>query len=261
MSTPTIFPATNQAAKPRQSASPGTPLTDAVPEAAPEHRTRRSSLLPGDQRSPDAHSTCVAGNHDARLAFAAASLDDVERTRIAMANRVGALEREGLDGSPMHQQAVALLTALELVEHQAVLGLRRALRAHPLGAWVAATVGVGEKQGARLIAAIGDPAYNHAEGRPRRGPAELWAYCGYAPGQKRRRGLVSNWNVDAKMRAFLVAQSCMKSPGSPYRAVYLQARANWLLTRPDATLGHSHNHGLRLAAKAVLRDLFLAASA
>jgi hypothetical protein len=32
------------------------------------------------------------------------------------------------------------------------------MRAHPLGPWVKRTTGVGEKTGARLLAAIGDPA-------------------------------------------------------------------------------------------------------
>jgi hypothetical protein len=140
---------------------------------------------------------------------------------------------------------------------------------------VKATKGVGEKQGARLLAAIGDVTYNHLADRPRRGPAELWAYCGYHclavqrssdtrknPGgetiaARRKKGERSNWNATAKMRAFLIAESCIKCMDSPYRAVYDKARASWV--DRDVKDGHKHNHALRLVAKAVLRDLFLAA--
>jgi hypothetical protein len=149
------------------------------------------------------------------------------------------------------------LDALLKIEHQATLALQRAVRKHPLGDWIKRTVGIGEKQGARLIAAIGDVSYNHAEDRPRRGPAELWAYCGFRPDQKRRKGVQSNWNAQAKMRAFLIAESCVKHTTSPYRAVYDQARASW--AGRETSAGHQHNHALRRVAKAVLKDLFVEA--
>lgn len=187
------------------------------------------------------------------LQFCAAFLDDVEGLRVATENRVRAFEQEGFDAGPYLSQ----LTALTSIEHEATLALRRVVRRHPLGEWVNRTVGVGEKQAGRLIAAIGDITYNHLEDRPRRGPAELWAYCGYRPDQKRRKGVRSNWSASAKMRAFLIAESCIKHSASPYRAVYDAARANWE-TR-DTTPGHRHNHALRCVAKRVLRDLFLEA--
>src|SRR6185312_14907270 len=113
--------------------------------------------------------------------------------------------------------------------------------------------------------------------RPRRGPAELHAYCGYRPDQKRRKGVKSNWNAQAKMRAFLIAESAVKSgvrkldgydDSSGYDlthreaisalgAEYLKARANW--ADRDTSEGHKHNHAVRFVAKAVLRDLFLEA--
>jgi hypothetical protein len=191
------------------------------------------------------------------LLVAAAALDDIEKARNALSNRVGAMERDGLHITKEYETQKAILAGLAAIEHEATLALQRTLRKHPLGPWVKQTVGVGEKQGARLIAAIGDVYWNTLEDRPRRGPAELWAYCGYAPGQKRRKGVKGNWNAQAKMRAYLIAESCIKQRHSPYRAVYDAARANWV--DHDTTDGHKHNHALRLVAKAVLRDLFLAA--
>lgn len=199
-----------------------------------------------------------------RLELAAAMLDDLEGLRKATANRVRAATEKGLPAGAYEDQ----LTALQAMEHRATLDLQRALRQHPLGAWVKRTVGIGEKQGARLIAAIGDVSIKAAQyhkdtgemleaERPRRGPAELWAYCGYSPEQKRRKGVKSNWNANAKMRAHLCAESCIKQMHSPYRATYDEARASWL--DRDTTDMHKHNHALRCVAKALLRDLWKAA--
>lgn len=220
------------------------------------------------------------------LLLAADFLEDIERTRIVTENRLRALIREpGVEGDsskglpaelPSAQRHLAHVDALRSIENAATLELKRALREHPLGEWVKRTVGVGEKQGARLIASIGDPYVNDAEGRPRRGPAELWAYCGLhtvASGDhqgrdslpaavsggnvaaRRRKGVKANWNARAKMRAYLVAESCMKQRTSPYRAVYDRERAKWV-TR-DATDGHAHAHALRVMAKEILKDLWV----
>jgi len=218
---------------------------DQGPSEAREHSV-------GGEFSTDQEACANQGIY-AELLFHAEMLTDLERLRIATENRVRSLGQvHGIESADYEQQAEALAK----IEHQATLALQRALRRHPLGSWVKRTVGIGEKQGARLLAAIGDPCWNALEGRPRRGPAELWAYCGYAPGQKRTKGVKNNWNAQAKMRAYLIAESCIKQRHSPYRAVYDDARANWA-GREGVTDGHAHNHALRLVAKAVLKDVFL----
>ena len=101
--------------------------------------------------------------------------------------------------------------------------------------------------------------WNGAEDRPRRGPAELWQFCGVGdPARSRlRKGERVEFNPEAKMRVRLVAESCMKQRTSPYRAVYDRERAKW--ADRDTTDLHKHNHALRCVAKAVLKDLFLEA--
>jgi hypothetical protein len=234
----------------------------------------------------------------ALLDLAAASLDDIERARIATASRLRAMRDDhGLASTLDYQRAELIHDALAAAEHQAELEVKRALRQHPLGAWVKRTVGIGEKQGARLLAALDDPYWNHAEDRPRRGPAELWAYCGYVPGQRRRRGERCNWNAEAKMRARLVAECAVQagvrkldgyddSDGydlthreaiTPLGAVYLRARAKHAEAVHDEPCpqcgpaghpapggsplsnGHQHARAPREVAKAILRDLYLAA--
>lgn len=265
------------------------------------------------------------GLADPLLALAADVLDDLERVRIANENRLRQLTRDqadsdglergfGLDEShPDVARLAALVAMLAEAEHKATLNLQRLMRRHPLGPWVSATVGIGEKQGARLIAAIGDPYWNDLHQRPRT-VSELWAYCGYhvipagvhaapgahassaaggelngsGPGQaspdtqdrhagvapKRQRGQRANWSAAAKMRAYLVAESCIKQSRSPYRPVYDQARAKYAdavhaaacvrcgpknnPAEPGSPLseGHKHARALRAVAKEILRDLW-----
>jgi hypothetical protein len=234
----------------------GRDVLDAQLDVAP------ADPLGGDQGDPDAraHSVPAESVEWARLFILADTLDDLERLRIATENRVRAAEQtKGLAGTPALESLTALVDATKALEHQATLDVQRTMRAHPLGGFATRTVGVGHKQLARLLATVGDPAWNAAEVRPRRGPAELWAYCGYVPGQRRRKGVKSNWNSEAKMRAYLIAESCVKQRSSPYRPVYDAARANW--ADHDVADGHKHAHALRLVAKAVLRDLWKEARA
>lgn len=266
---------------------------------------------------------------DPALALAADVLDDIERVRIANQNRVRQLTRVGIDADgeergfgldPEHPDVMRLgliVYGLEQLEHDATLELQRKMRKHPLGAWVKAQKGVGDKQAARLLAAIGDPYINAAKGAPRTVSA-LWAYCGLhvLPGQrasdtqaapagdqhrdtdqglndaqlgsvgaaaKRRRGERANWSTKAKMRAYLVAESCMKTgkcpqcrdghaPAvaqqrdavaacacSPFRRTYDTRRAHTAITHPDWSDGHSHNDALRITAKEILKQLWRAA--
>lgn len=226
---------------------------------------------------------------DPALCFAADVLSDLERTRTAQQNRHRQLTRSEEDsdgevrgfGLDEWHPDVALLAAmvdtLRSLEHDATLQLQRQLRRHPLHPWVQAQKGVGEKQAARLLAVIGDPYINSVTGLPRTVSA-LWAFCGLhvsaagvAP--KHARGQRSNWSPTAKMRAYLIAESCMKqiirpcSAGthvvecacSPYRLVYERRRRRTATTRPGWTDGHAHNDALRIASKAILRDLWRAA--
>lgn len=205
---------------------------------------------------------------DPVLGLFADVVDDLEAVRIANENRLRSLIDPGEYGHglskdlPQVARLVQIVDDLAIAEHQAVLSLQRAMRAHPLGGWVKATNGVGEKQAARLLASIRDPYWNDLHGRPRL-VSELWAYCGMhaidVSGQEvsdtqrtpaaghpgdhsspdahtgsvarvapaRRRGQRSNWNSLARQRVWLIAESCIKCTSSPYRAVYDQARLKY----------------------------------
>lgn len=213
--------------------------------------------------------------YDPALYLLSAQLDAVEDLRKATENRLRQATRSVEDkdgeirglGLPDNDPAVAatrtILEGLKKLEHATVLDLQRAMRRHPLGAWQKRQIGVGEKQLARLLAAIGDPYWNTLHNRPRT-VSELWAYCGLhtlplgqtgsdnhshaaegnqladrAPDQvtpdtqtahvrgaaRRRKGQRANWSTNAKTRAYLIAESCTKQARSPYREVYDKRRA------------------------------------
>jgi len=234
--------------------------------------------------------------------MAADVLNDLEQVRCANENRLRQLTDTGELGHgltvdhPDVKRLAGLVDGLVVAEHQAVLNLRRAMRAHPLGPWVASAPGVGEKQAARLLAVVGDPYWNVLHDRPRT-VSELWAYAGFhvlrtgdhvhldahdpsVPGvaPKRQRGQRSNWSEDARKRAWLIAASCVKQPpGTRYRDVYDVTRARYVdvlhvvecvrcgpsgkPAQPGSvlSLGHQHARGLRMIAKTVLRDLWVEA--
>lgn len=232
----------------------------------------------------------------ADIGACAITLDDIEQVRIALENRLRLFtkprdhaDKDGkqrgfgwtLAAPPVANLALQVVrfrcdstVAVEALgdkpsksvgccqEHDAERNLTRALRAHPLGPWVKAQKGIGEKQGARLLGVLGDPyvrpVMKTADGRiePMRARtvSELWAYSGLhviegetggrAP--RREKGQRANWSGAAKVKAILVAVSCKKQRDaacgelqketpyahepdcgcSPYRLVYERARAN-----------------------------------
>lgn len=115
------------------------------------------------------------GARHGEIDYLAETLNDIEHLRIATENRARQLATIGLDSAFLD----ALADELHKTEHKVELALGRAARRHPLGPWLKTAPGIGPKQGPRLLAAIGNPYWNARDNRPRRGPAELWAYCGY----------------------------------------------------------------------------------
>lgn len=153
------------------------------------------------------------------LRILADSLNDLEHLRKATDNRIRSLRQiygytDDDTDTPEMARLQALADGITDLENMATLDLKRALRTHPLGAWVKNTPGIGEKTGARLLAAIGDPAWNELHDRERT-LGELYAYCGYhvigGAAPRRQKGQKANWSNDAKMRAYLCAEAAVKA--------------------------------------------------
>jgi len=272
------------------------------------------------------------------------TLDDIEDVRMALENRIRALEDEctgaaalptdiyvmllgdvaaekllsvggmrvvGEDGERKKNPAYDSITkdakgGIWGNENYVIKQLERAMENHPLGPWIMspAQKGLGLKQAGRLLGVIEDPyirAPVYGEdgevlepARPRRGPGELWAYCGAhtVPGEhggnvapRHQKGVQSNWNDKARMRLYTIAMSCMKQrKGNPLRDVYDRGRkkyANavhenecrnrsrinpngcgtrehpeWGEVGSPWRLGHQHAAALRLVYKEVLKGLY-----
>lgn len=228
-------------------------------------------------------------------------LNDVERTRIAAENRYRSLTSEWIDDdgvihgyglSPTLRQCIIVAThcaALSEMETDLIKALQQRMRMHPLWPWASKQVGIGEKQFARLLGAIGDPA-------DREMVSQLWHYCGQhvvnptdqlssenhtttvggvAP--FKQRGVQMDWNPNARMRIHLIAESCMKQRSSPYRRFYDFGREKYKNSTHNtdcvrcgpagkpAKVGsplsdaHKHARALRLVAKEILRDMWVEA--
>jgi hypothetical protein len=226
------------------------------------------------------------------IGLLAKRVSELEALRIADENRIRSVEQAGDAREAMLDSLKAVNTEIKKLERQAVLALEKSIKQTPgVGEWVQATPGVGLKTVGRLIGAIGNPVMNFAEDRPRRGPAELWAYMGLhvtdnGTAPRRKKGELANWSTEAKTRAFLVAEGCVKAvggetsngvikPRSPYRDVYDSARMKHAggvhktecprcgpkgkPAQPGSPLsdGHAHARAMREVMKELVKDLFL----
>lgn len=230
------------------------------------------------------------------LSMTASFLDDVEGLRKASANRhriltrpLGETDADGKargfgmpDIDPDVMKLVALREQLDLLEEDTIRSMNYIWRANPLRAWQKSQRGVGEKTLARLLAVIGDPYINLQTGQPRT-VGQLWAYCGLhtIPGEgeirdaaRRRKGEKANWSTQAKTRAYIIIEGCMKQIDkdckgetgigqhvdgckcSKYRKVVDTRRQHTLITHSEWNPGHSLNDGIRIAMKELLKDLW-----
>jgi hypothetical protein len=278
--------------KPSCGMSAGTPII----RDQPTYETQLPRVpvnLEGLAMQADSHHTFL---DDTMLMFHAEILDDLETVRIANVNRLEVLTRVGPDADGVQRgfgytldhpaviQLAVLVETLKAAEKQAERNLTKHMQAHPLGPWMASCRGIGDKQGARLLAAIGDPYWHHQRGTPRL-VSELWSYCGLgvweaengvgiAPYRKRNHTL--NWSPDARKRVWLIAESIKKSRGA-YRWAYDEGRTKYAdavhklpcvrcgpAGKPAAvgsplSKGHQQARAMRLMAKEILRGLWVEA--
>jgi len=227
------------------------------------------------------------------LRFNVAALDDIEATRIAMENRLRTLtgdwtSEEGREDGfnlpetdPLVVNYTEMLRVLQVEEDVLTKIIEKAMKTSPLGASVLKMQGVGLKQAARLLGAIGDPYWHEVQDRPRT-VSELWAYCGLdvrnGAAPRRQKGQQSNWSDDGRKRAWLIAKSVEKQTKGKYRELYdsvkeaekekavhtVECARCTPQGQPPAAPGtpmkpaHIQSRALRRVAKEVLKDLWLA---
>lgn len=245
----------------------------------PIHDARVPAPASGGRPTSEGASTKSAPSASHLLAFAelrvwAECFEDAQRARISCVNRC---ERGGIPAELFEAQLFTLLRA----EHDIGLAMRRSYRRvvpADIIEWQTDTRGIGEHLLARFLGVVGHPVlatpyHWDGDGSDRtliadppfaRTIAQLWSYCGVGDAtRKKAKGMsadqaASLGNPRAKMLVRLLAEAAMKSRG-PHREFYDIGRARYA-ERADWTDGHRHAAALRLTGKAILRDLWVAAS-
>jgi hypothetical protein len=204
----------------------------------------------------------------------ARQLWDVQRTRIALAHRVGAMQRDGL-AEQWRLPLMAAVADLAATEHAIDLQLVRLARQHFLSDWISEAPGIGLGGFARLLGATG-PLDRFAT------VSRLWAYLGMhvvdGTAPRRRRGQNSNWSAQGRVVARQLATAIVRVGRGRYRAAYDRKKAEYLArprcgpsacpfgqthtNRKGETLPcglmHAHVAAMRYAVKLLVRDLWVA---
>jgi len=215
--------------------------------------------------------------HYARLLW------DIQKLRIQVGNRIGAMERDGL---PVEATAPHLETqkTLEAQERGIERQLARLAKQHIMADWVEACPGLGYGGFARIVGVTGDfMLFPNV--------AKVWAYMGmhvingHAP--KREKGVKGNWSPQGRVVAHQIGDSIVKLGRGRYREMYDSKKAEYL-ARPrlgdsgcpmmgqvhkdktgkvlacvkpgengNETSAHLHNAAMRVAVKELLKDMWV----
>ena len=165
--------------------------------------------------------TLPAGQSESHIRILADTVDDVEKMRIALANRIRFLE-EDVD------YLTGPLEGAEKIEGLAVKGLEKTMKEHPLFPWIQGRKGIGSKSFGRFLGTLTSAGgktedgeeippsgityyYQALEDQPvekvERTVSKLWAYCGFDPNRKKEKGKKAKWNHLAKMRLYVIADA------------------------------------------------------
>lgn len=190
----------------------------------------------------------------AALGHYARQLLDIQKVRVAMGNRVAAMERDGL---PEHLIVHARATAdgLAALEKDLNRYLERSARRHPMASWIKEQRGIGLPGFARLLGITG-PLDRFAT------VSKLWAYLGMhvvdGAAPKRTKGERANWSPGGRVLCYQIGESIVKvGAGGPYRAAYDRKKAYYETDRPEWSQARRHNAALRYAVKELLKAMWV----
>jgi len=195
------------------------------------------------------------------------TLDDIERTRIMLGNRIGAVLRSdpnAVEGVSTPEYITEVQQALTATEEMTVEGIEKMWARHPLAPWAKTVKGVGPKTIARLVAEIGDPLLRpvgHWEGEDDdrtwiidayvpRTLSQLRAFAGHGdPARRKHKGMTQDeafglGNPLVKKRLWLIASGGVKATCPTHRAAK-KARSEdeadgWRPPPPGCTCAETH---------------------
>lgn len=255
-------PMPEQSSRAKEKVDPICPLPGSAQRGEEVHNPRESQNGPDDLALLHA----MIG-HYARLLW------DMQKTRVAMGNRVSAMERDDID-KEWRLPAEKIVKDLKAVESGVNRQLESLMKRHPLREWIERTPGIGLGGIARVLGVTGS-----LDNFPN--VAKLWAYLGMhvvnGAAPKRKRGEKANWSADGRKVCYQLADAIVKQRNSPYRAFYDAKKAEYLgRERAGASecpfgqvhknkegkvikcgLAHAHNAAMRYAVKEMLKEMWV----
>lgn len=147
--------------------------------------------------------------------------DMYQQMRIRSFNQFGATLASG---EPQSETFAYIANNMVALEKRVELIMDIWSSSHPVGRWLRSIYGIGPVFAASLIGYINLEKAHSA--------AQVWAFAGLSPTQKRVKGQQSNWNPSLKSMCFLISGSLVRcGKVSPER--YLQKIADWNEKHPD----------------------------
>ena len=165
----------------------------------------------------------IAETH-ALMGHYARMLLDIQKLRVAMGNRIGAAERDGLP--PEYVEPLRLqVEAIEKSERAVNGQLEKLSKKHPMRDFISDTPGIGLAGFARLLGIVG-PLDRFPT------PSHLWSYLGmsvvdgHAP--KRAKGQKAKWSPAGRVLCHQLGDSIVKLGRGAYREAYDRKKAEYL---------------------------------
>lgn len=225
----------------------------------------------------------------AALGHYARMLWDIQKTRIGLSNRIGAMQRDGLpeqwfgadDWTPGDTS-----DTLSIAEQRINRYLERLAKRHPMADWIAQAPGIGLPGFARLLAVTGPldrfPTVSKLwkylglhtvdGGAPRPRKGEAWTHTNCQGGHPRyckpdctkdhhpncsADGVGTAYAPQGRVVCHQLAESIVKVGKGKYREAYDLKKTCYEIGRPDWTQVHRHNAAMRYAIKELVKDLWI----
>ena len=177
-----------------------------------------------------------------------------QEQRIAMTNRIAAVERGDAVASDRHMRSLETWAErFAIMEEQANEDIFKITEDMEIVQRAVRVKGVGPVLAAQLISLIDIEKSNTV--------SAMWKYCGYAVNaegraDRRRKGEKIAYNPRAKTLCWNIAASMLRA-NSPYRKLYDDAKEKYEIERPDWTKAHRHNAALRIMIKRFLSHFWV----
>lgn len=202
--------------------------------------------------------TPTAPDHRSDLRWLYDAYVQTQKLRIAIGNRIGAVERAA-DDAPLSRSIEKLFLDLRDGERAIFGDMEDALVGHPAMPWLGRVKGIGPTLATKMLALIGDVSTFTTV-------SKLWRFAGYAviDGHRERpvKGEKLHYCAPLKTTMYLVAGSFLKAK-SPYEQLYRNARERYAareLAKPKAEQwpdGRQHLTAIRVMNKVFLQHLWL----